>query len=77
MRWKLKEYLDSNGLTVYQLWKATGLSKTGTYKIVKNQVGGLEFDALGRIITALEKLTGKRVEPNDVLEVVRDAQAHE
>lgn len=71
VKWKLKEYLEGQDLSVYQLWKATGLSKTGVYKIVNNQVKGLEFDALGRIISALEKMTGKRVEPNDVLEVVR------
>lgn len=72
VKWKLKEYLEGQNLSVYQLWKATGLSKTGTYKIVNNQVKGLEFDALGRIISALEKLTGRTVEPNDVLEVVRN-----
>lgn len=77
MRWKLKEYLEAHNLTAYQLWKASGLSKTGLYNLVTpkglERAAGVEFDTLAKVISGLEKLTGKRVEPNDVLEVVRDA----
>ena len=72
MRWKLREYLDKHQLSVRAVWRESGLSLTGVYKMARNEVKGLEFDALGRVITALEKLTGQKVEPNDVLEVVRD-----
>ena len=72
MRWKLKGFLEAHKLSVRAVSRESGLSLTGVYKMARNEVKGLEFEALGRVIVALEKLTHKRVEPNDVLEVVRN-----
>lgn len=78
VRWKLKQYLKDHQLTAYQLWKVSGLSRTGLYNLVTprglNRAAGVEFDTLGKLIGGLEKLTGKRVELSDVLEVVRDVR---
>lgn len=78
MRWKLREYLEANNLTVYQLWKASGLTKTGVYNLTtpkgQERAKGVEFATLGKLIQGLEKLTHKRVSLDDVLEVVRDAK---
>jgi len=74
VRWKLRQYLEANKLTAYQLWKASGLSKTGLYNLVTpkgtERAVGVEFDTLGKLIHGLRKLTGKRVGLDDVLEVV-------
>ena len=74
MKWKVKEFLDSVGKTPYSLWKASGLSRNQTYAICNGKQDGLRFDGMTKLIQGLEKLTGKTVTPNDLLEVVRDAQ---
>ncbi|SMB93282.1 DNA-binding transcriptional regulator, XRE family [Deinococcus hopiensis KR-140] len=71
MRWKVKEFLDSNNKTAYALWKASGLSRTTTYAIAQGDMEGVQFDTLSKLVEGLEKLTGKRVEIGDLLEVVR------
>ena len=71
MRWKVKEYLDSQGKTPYALWKSSGLSRTTVYAITANQLDGVQFETMGKLIEGLEKMTGKRVELSDVLEVER------
>ena len=71
MRWKVQDYLDANGKTAYALWKASGLSKTTVYGITGGKLIRMDFSTLAAVITGLEKLTHERVEPNDVLEVVR------
>jgi DNA-binding Xre family transcriptional regulator len=71
VKWKVKEFLDSNSKTPYALWKASGLSRNQTYAICNGEQDGLRFDGLSKLILGLEKLTGQLVTPNDVLEVVR------
>lgn len=75
VRWKVQQYLSTHGKSAYALWKASGLSKTTVYAITSGKLIRTDFETLAKVINGLEKLTGKRVEPNDVLEVVRDAQA--
>ena len=76
MRWKLREFLEGQNLTAYQLWKASGLSKTGLYNLTTpkgvEKAKGVDFETLGKLVQGLEKLTHKRVSLDDVLEVVRD-----
>jgi DNA-binding Xre family transcriptional regulator len=78
VRWKLKEYLEAHNLTAYQLWKASGLSKTGVYNLVTpkglERATGVEFGTLAKLISGLEKLTGRCVSLDDLLEVVRDSK---
>jgi hypothetical protein len=76
VRWKLREFLEANRLTAYQLWKASRLSKTGLYNLTTPKglegANGVEFETLSRVVAGLEKLTGRRVGLEDVPEVVRD-----
>ena len=71
MRWKVKEYLDAQGKTTYALWKSSGLSRTTVYAITANQLDGVQFETMAKLIEGLEKITGQRVELSDVLEVAR------
>lgn len=71
VKWKVKEFLDKNKKTPYALWKASGLSRTTVYAITGGKLRGMDFDTLAKVVEGLEEVTGKRVEPNDVLEVVR------
>jgi DNA-binding Xre family transcriptional regulator len=71
VRWKVKEYLDKHQKTPYALWKASGLSRTTTYAITSGHLTRTDFSTLANIIKGLEEITGNRVEPNDLLEVVR------
>lgn len=72
VRWKVKEFLESNGKTTYSLWKASGLSRTTAYAIAAGNMKGVEFDTLAKLLGGLEHLTGKQVELADVLEVTRN-----
>ncbi len=73
VRWKVKEYLESNGVTAYALMKASGISQATVYAITQGKKTGVDFTTLGAVIAGLEKITKKTVELADVLEVVRDA----
>lgn len=70
--------LEAHNLTAYQLWKASGLSKTGVYNLVTpkglERATGVEFGTLAKLISGLEKLTGRCVSLDDLLEVVRDSK---
>ncbi|MDX2007341.1 MAG: helix-turn-helix transcriptional regulator [Meiothermus sp.] len=74
VKWKVKEYLDIHQKTPYALWKASGLSRKTVYDITGGKLIRMDFSTLAAVIQGLETITQKRVEPNDVLEVVRDAQ---
>ena len=73
VRWKLKEFLESNGKTTYALMKASGISQATMYSITGGKKTGVDFNTLGAIIQGLEQIIGKPVELSDVLEVVKDA----
>lgn len=36
MRNRIKEFVDSQNITVYQFWKATGISRTTAYDLYNN-----------------------------------------
>lgn len=72
VQWRLGQFLREHNITAYRLAKESGLTRQGVSRIVNNQVGGLDFGTLERILDALERLTGKRLEVGDVLGVTRD-----
>jgi DNA-binding Xre family transcriptional regulator len=71
VRWKLKEFLETNGKTTYALMKASGISQATMYTITAGKKTGVDFSTLGAIIHGLEQMLGKPVGVEDVLEVVR------
>ena len=64
MRNKIKELVDKRGLTVYQFWQDTGVSRTTAYALYNKpeQYPGRDvMDAICRVYS---------VQPGDVLEYV-------
>jgi DNA-binding Xre family transcriptional regulator len=68
IRWKLKEVLEQNRLTAYQLMKETGLAGSTIYRITGGKTEGVQGKVLDRILTALHVLTGRAFDVGDVLE---------
>ena len=72
MRWKVKAYLAEHNITPYRLWKESGLAQRTIYTLSQDRGDRADMATLGRLVDALERLTGGTVTPNDLLEVVRD-----
>lgn len=74
MRWRLKQYLEENGITPYRLWKDSGLAQQTVYTLAQNKGDRVDLNTLGTVLATLERLTRRRVSLDDLLEVIRDAQ---
>ena len=73
VKWKVKQFLDVNGLTPYRLMKASGLAQGTVYRLVNGDTQNLNASTLDATIKALRTLTGKTVDINDVLEYQEEA----
>ena len=72
MNWKIKQLLEQHNITPYRLWKESGLARQTIYTLAHDKGDRVDLGTLGTVLQSLERLTGKRVELADVLEVVRD-----
>lgn len=70
VRWRLREFLQAEGLSAYQLHKVIEgeVSRTGLYRIFRNQTAGVDFHVLGAVLTGLESLLRRPVEIWEVIE---------
>lgn len=68
MKWKLKELLERENVTAYQLAKQTGLSVNTIYPLARGEARRISLDTLQTVTEALDGLTGKRVSVCDLLE---------
>jgi DNA-binding Xre family transcriptional regulator len=66
--WKLKPFLDSNSITPYRLSKESGLAMSTIYSLSNDQPERLDMNTLDAIMSTLERLTGKGVKFDDLLE---------
>lgn len=66
MRNKIKEFVDSRGITAYQFIKETGIAPGTGYKLYKDAKHRPSPDVLEIICDTYE------IQPNDVLEWVKD-----
>ena len=73
MNWKIKQLLEQHKITPYRLWKESGLARQTVYTLAHDKGDRVDLGTLGTVLHSLERLTGKRIELTDVLEVVRDA----
>ena len=70
IRWKIKDFLRAHSITGYKFMKTSGLPKRTAYRIVNGETRNLNSDTLDATIRALRELTGKPVQPNDIMEWV-------
>lgn len=69
MRWRLKECLEQTGFTPYALAKASGITQRTVYSIVNNKATGVDFKTVDRLLAALEQLSGRRFELDELFEL--------
>ena len=76
LEWKLKQFLDQEGITAYRLADETHglLSQNGVYRLTSSDLKGIRFETLEVILPALSKLSGKRVSIHDLLEYVYEEE---
>ena len=68
VRLKLREVLEHSGVTVYRLGEVSGVPRNTLYNLVNRDRERLDLGVLDKVMTALEQLTGERVELTDLLE---------
>jgi DNA-binding Xre family transcriptional regulator len=71
VKWKLKSFLEQNQITAYRVWKESGLAQSTVYTLSNDKGDRADLATLGTLIETLERLTGKVITPNDLLEVAR------
>jgi DNA-binding Xre family transcriptional regulator len=72
VRWKIRQLLEQHNITPYRLWKDSGLARQTVYTLAHDKGDRVDLGTLGAVLHTLEKLIGKPVRLDDVLEVVRD-----
>lgn len=66
--WKLKSYLDAHDITAYRLAQTADLSATTVYALARGKHERISLEVLDKVLGSLEKLSGKPVTLDDVLE---------
>lgn len=68
VQWKLKNFLDARGITVYKAAKQTEgkLSRNAWYNLA-DEPSAVSFDTLSVVMSALEQLTGEDVTVADLI----------
>lgn len=78
MRWNLDTWLKARGVTRYALAKSMGGNEksrlTTLYRMRDPQ--RIDLNVMAEIVSALRKLTGEDVTPNDLLEFKPDPEPH-
>lgn len=72
LEWKMKEFLEAHNVSAYRLMKEAGLAQGTAYRLANNRAKGLNLETLDGVISALRRLTGKRVFLADLLEYQED-----
>ena len=73
LRLSLDRYLARHGLTTYRLAKEveSEVARSSVYDLARGgEVRRVDLRTLGVVLSGLEKLTGQRVTPDDLIEIV-------
>jgi Cro/C1-type HTH DNA-binding domain len=65
-RWTLKDTMDAHGITRYGLQKQSGLAMNTVRAMYEGSPTRVDFPAIGKVISALSALTGKRLGADSV-----------
>ena len=75
IRWRLADFLEERGLSVYALAKATGTPRMNTiYRLARRgqEPTRVDLPTLAAVIAGLRRLTGQAVAITEILEFVAD-----
>ena len=74
IRWRLKQFLEIEGITQYRLMKlAQGrVNKNTIGNAVRNELNGVQFSTLAAIIEVLESHLDRQISITELIEVGRD-----
>lgn len=76
VKWKLADYMQEHDVTAYELAVELGghTRMSHAYRLAnaKKPPTRIDFDTMGELIRGLEKITGKPVHFNDLLEYQPD-----
>ena len=75
--WKLQSYLEANGLSAYEVVKASKLAPNTVYGVARGESKAVRLETLGALVKALRELTGQPVSVADLLEVKGDIVSSE
>lgn len=67
MEWKLKDYLAQHDITAHQLALESKLSVNSVYPVVRGKAERVSLATLDKMLEALDRLTGEKVELTDLL----------
>lgn len=67
IKWTLKDYLQENELSAYRLVQVADVSPTTVYALARGTHERVSLEVLDKVLTALERLTGKPAEIGDLL----------
>lgn len=77
IKWKLKSYLDTHGLSAYKLIQESGLASNTIYEMARGESESASLKTLESVIKALREVTGEEVRLEDVVEIVDEETAPE
>ena len=72
IRWRLKETIDSLGITRYALQKESGVAMNTIRTMYEGDTKRPDLEVLDSLIATLERMTGKTFEISDLLEYQRE-----
>lgn len=67
IRWLIRPLLERHDVTPYRLMKESGLAQGTVYRLVRGETSTLNVETLDRVMTALRRLTGEKVEIQDLI----------
>lgn len=68
VRWKLRDFLEQNGLTTYALVRASHLAPNTVYSLARGSTKHVRLDTIAGVLGGLRRLTGREVGLSDILE---------
>ncbi|GAA5504513.1 hypothetical protein Dxin01_04288 [Deinococcus xinjiangensis] len=79
VEWRLRDYLNSKGISAYRLAKAIPHVRQATiYRLTAEDAPqSVSFDVLSQVISGLRSITGQDITPNDLISVVERPDSSE
>ena len=74
IRWRLKETIDSLGITRYALQKESGVAMNTIRTMNEGDTKRPDLEVLDNLIATHERMTGKPFEISDLLEYQREGR---